>query len=71
MVLAVADGADCDAVVFRTLNQSLDELTQSWLRSLQRHSPFWQFWLDNGLIFVLLLAGFGMTILLILAPARR
>ncbi len=71
MVLAVADGADCDAVVSRTLNQSVDELTQSWLRSMQRHSPFWQFWLDNGLIFVLLLAGFGMTLLLVLAPPRR
>ncbi len=71
MVLAVTDGADCEAVVLRTLNQSLDDLNQSWLRSLQPHSPFWQFWLDNGLIFALLLAGFGLTTLVILAPTRR
>lgn len=71
MVLAVADGADCGATVSRTLNQPLDDLNQTWLRSMQRHSPFWQFWLDYGLIFALLLAGFGMTTLLTLAPTRR
>ncbi len=71
MVLTVADGADCSAVVSRTLDQPLDQLTQSWLRSLQPHPPFLQFWLDNGLILLLLLAGFGVTALLILAPTKR
>ncbi|MCA9935394.1 MAG: hypothetical protein H6662_10200 [Ardenticatenaceae bacterium] len=71
MVLAVADGADCDTAVSRTLGLSLEELSQEWLRSEQPRSPFVQFWLENGLVFLLILAGFGVTALLMLSPSRR
>lgn len=68
MVLAFADGADCNTAVTRTLDMTLDELNQRWQRSLTPHSPFVQFWLDNGLWFLLLLAGFGLTGLLAMSP---
>lgn len=71
LVSATVDGADCASVVPRALGQSPDELTQTWLRSLQPRSLLGQFWADNGLIFALLLAGFGLTALLTLAPLKR
>ena len=71
MVLAVKDGADCDTAVSRTLGLSLNDLNSEWLRSEQPHSPFVQFWLQNGLTFLLILAGFGVTALLVLSPSRH
>lgn len=71
MVLAAADGADCQTVVSRTLGQTLPDLTEAWLGSLQPRSSWTQFWLDNGILFVMLLAGFAITGLLLFNPGRK
>ncbi|MCA9969725.1 MAG: hypothetical protein KC425_05895 [Anaerolineales bacterium] len=70
MVRAYADGADCQSGVSRTLGLSLAELDQAWRQSLQPRTPFVQFWLDNGLILLILALGFGLASLLVVAPAR-
>lgn len=71
MVTAVADGADCLTVTTRALGQSLDDLTNAWLRSLQPRSFWQQAWLDSGGILLLILAGFLLTGLIALAPGKR
>ena len=68
LIAVFADGADCQSGVRRTLNLSLDELNQQWLRSLQPRTPFHQFWLDNGLWLLLLLGSFGVTCLFLIKP---
>lgn len=70
MVAVAMDGASCEEIVTRSIDKSLTELDRDWLRGLQPRSPFMQFWLDNGLVFLLLLVGFMITSLLIIAPTR-
>jgi hypothetical protein len=70
LVNVFADGADCRTGVERALDLTLDELNRDWLRSLEPRSPLAQFWQDNGLWLLLLLAGFMLTGLLIWLPQR-
>ncbi|MEZ4641314.1 MAG: peptidase MA family metallohydrolase [Chloroflexota bacterium] len=70
MIAAFADGADCEEATVRGVGQSLSDLSRDWLRSLQPRSPFVQFWVDNGLLFILLGVGFLITALLIISPSR-
>ncbi len=70
-IAAFADGADCKSGVTRVLQMSLEDLNQDWLRRQQPRSPFIQFWLDNGLWLLLLIGGFGVAGLLLLAPGKN
>jgi len=65
MILAFADGADCQTAVRRTLDLSVTELEQQWLRSHQTESNLYRFFQQNGLLLLLLLGGFGLTVLLL------
>lgn len=71
MVAAFADGADCEDAVTHSIGKPLSDLNREWLRSLQPRSPFAQFWVDNGLLFVLLVVGFLITGLLVIFPAQE
>lgn len=66
LLAAYSDGADCAAAVVRVLPTTLDQLNQAWLRSLQPRSLPIQFLLENGIWFLLLVAGLGVTSLLLL-----
>ena len=66
LISAFADGADCRSAVSRVMQTSLDELNQNWLRSQQPNSSLEQFWLDNGIWLLFILAGFGITSLLLI-----
>jgi len=70
LVRAYAAGADCQAGVRQVLGMSLEELDQAWLAGLQPRGPLAQFWRQNGLWLLLLLAGFGLTGLLLWQPLR-
>ncbi len=65
LLATYADGADCQSGTERSLSLSLAELNQAWLRDQQPRSPLSQFLQENGLWFILLLAGLGLTSLLI------
>jgi hypothetical protein len=71
MIMAFADGADCQSGVSRAMQLSLGELNQEWLQSVRPRSPLAQFWLDNALWFILLAGGFGLASLLALLPTRH
>lgn len=70
LIGAYAEGSDCETAVAQTTGMTLEDLNKDWLRTQQPRSPFWQFWIDNGLFFILLAVGFGITGLLIVSPAR-
>jgi len=70
MVTTFADGANCETVVPRTLQLSLAELNQAWLQAQQPRSQLIQFLQENSLWLLLLFGSFGLTVLLILRPAR-
>ena len=65
MILAFADGADCQTAVRRTLDLSVAELEQQWLRSNQSESDLRRSFQQNGLLLLILLGGFGLTLLLL------
>jgi hypothetical protein len=60
MVLALADGADCESVVSRTFGFSLDELNRAWLQSLNPQSSAVSFFRDSAIWLLLLAGGFGL-----------
>ena len=66
LLAAYNDGADCASAVERVLPTTLDQLNQTWLRSLQPRPLVLQFFLENGIWVLLLLAGLGVTSLLVL-----
>jgi hypothetical protein len=68
LVKAFADGADCQSAVSRTLDRSLADLNQAWLRDQQPRSPLVQFLYDNSLWLLLLVSSFAISTLLILTP---
>lgn len=68
MVSTFADGADCYSGVSRSLEVSLGELNQAWLRDQQPRAPLVQFLRRNGLWLLLLLASIGISGLLVVNP---
>jgi hypothetical protein len=68
MVNSFADGADCYSGVSRSLEVSLGELNQAWLRDQQPRAPLVQFFRRNGLWLLLLLASIGISGLLVVNP---
>ncbi|HSH04864.1 MAG TPA: peptidase MA family metallohydrolase [Anaerolineae bacterium] len=65
MVLAWADGANCDTAVRRSLGLTLAQLEEAWLQSLYPR-PWWQrFWGRYGIWFILLFLGGGLSGLLV------
>jgi hypothetical protein len=70
MVLAHADGADCDSMVSRTLNISLAQLNENWLRSINPRPSLVTF-LQNNLIWLLLLVTGFIMMLFFLLPLRK
>ncbi len=70
MAAAYADGAGCAAGVARGLSQTLPELEAAWRQSLQPQNPLRIMWQENGVWLLLLLGGFGLSLLLML-PIRK
>ncbi|MCA9962714.1 MAG: hypothetical protein KC423_00670 [Anaerolineales bacterium] len=70
IILAHKDGADCEAGVARELQISLRDLNEAWLADLEPPTPLAYFFDVSGFWLLLLLAGFGITGLLILKPSR-
>ncbi|MCA9998908.1 MAG: hypothetical protein KDE56_24265, partial [Anaerolineales bacterium] len=70
IILAHRDGADCEAGVARALQISLRDLNEAWLADLEPPTPLAYFFDVSGFWLLLLLAGFGITGLLILKPSR-
>lgn len=71
MVLALADGADCESVSSRVLGISLMALNQDWLASISPQSTLAQFWQRAGIWLVLVLAGFGLMVFFVWPIRRR
>jgi hypothetical protein len=70
MVVALADGADCESVVSRELTISLAQLNQDWLRSLNAQPSLSMFVQDSLVWLLLLVAGFVLMVFF-LWPVRR
>lgn len=70
MVLAHADGADCASVVTRTLNISLAQLNEDWLRSINPQSSLVTL-LQNNLVWLLLVAVGFVMMLFFLLPVKK
>ncbi|MFZ0545558.1 MAG: peptidase MA family metallohydrolase [Candidatus Promineifilaceae bacterium] len=70
MVMALADGADCESVTTRVLSISLTQLNENWLNSLAPQSSSIIFLQTNGVWLLLLAAGFGFMVFF-LWPVRR
>lgn len=70
IILAHRDGADCEAAVARVLQISLRDLNEDWLADLEPPTPLAYFFDVSGFWLLLLLAGFGITGLLIFKPSR-
>jgi hypothetical protein len=70
MVVAFADGADCESVVSRELTISLAQLNQDWLRSLNAQPSLSMFVQDSLVWLLLLVAGFVLMVFF-LWPVRR
>jgi hypothetical protein len=58
MVLALADGADCESVVSRVFGFSLSRLNQRWLQSFNPQASILTFFQNSGIWLLLLSAGF-------------
>jgi hypothetical protein len=67
LIMAFADGADCDTAVQRALNQPLDTLIQAWYTSL-RPAPTVQLVNQNLFWLLLIIGGFALVSLLIFVP---
>jgi predicted SprT family Zn-dependent metalloprotease len=65
------DGIDCETGTNRVLQESLDDLNQDWLRSLQPQPPILEFWQENGFWLLLLTGGFGLMSLLVIKRPQR
>lgn len=70
IILAHRDGADCESAVARVLQISLRDLNENWLADLEPPTPLAYFFDVSGFWLLLLLAGFGITGLLIFKPSR-
>lgn len=71
IILAHRDGADCQAGVARALQISLIDLNEDWLEQLEPPTPLAYFFDVTGFWLLLILAGFGITGLLVLRPSRE
>ncbi len=70
LVAAYTGGADCEAGVTAVLNATLSEVEDEWLENRQPLSLFVQFWQKYALWGLLLLAGFGITGVIIWLTVR-
>ena len=70
LIAAYFDGADCESGISRTLQTTLPQLNEDWLRSQQPQTPLAQFFLNNTLWLLLILGGFGITSLLVLTKGE-
>lgn len=70
MVVALADGADCQSVVSRELTITLAQLNQDWLRSLNPRPSVAAFFQESLVWLLLLIAGFVLMVFFIW-PVRR
>jgi hypothetical protein len=70
LVAVYFDGADCESGISRTLQTTLPQLNEDWLRSQQPQTPLTQFFLNNSLWLLLILGGFGITSLLVLTKGE-
>lgn len=70
MVVALADGANCESVVTRELSLSLAQLNQDWLRSMNPQPSLVVFF-QNSIIWLLLLVAGFVLMGFFLWPVRR
>ena len=61
MVAALADGAECDNVITRSLGISLDTLNQEWLFQQGPQPLLARIWRESGILVVVVAAGFLLT----------
>ena len=67
MIIALADGATCETVTTRTLDRSIDQLTADWLAAVNPNSGLGGLGLSSNLIWLIVIfAGFGLTVLLLM-----
>ena len=71
MVVALADGADCDSVTTRALGISLARLNQNWLQSISPQPSLTTFLQGNGIWLLILAAGFGLMLFFLWPVNRR
>ncbi|HEX6384773.1 MAG TPA: peptidase MA family metallohydrolase [Anaerolineae bacterium] len=65
LVAAFSDGANCETAVQRTLQLSLAELNQVWLRDQQPRSQLFRFLEENTVWLLLIFGSFAITTLLV------
>jgi hypothetical protein len=64
LIVAYANGGDCDSGVTQALGVNMAELEQAWLRSQQVRSPLAQFFIESGVWLLLIAGGFVIAGLL-------
>jgi hypothetical protein len=71
MIVALADGADCQSVTERGLGISLATLNQNWLDQEAPQSLLQRVWRNGRVWLVIIIAGFLLLVLLVGLPKGR
>ena len=66
MIIALADGANCETVTTRVLDRSIDQLTADWLATVNPNSGLGLGLSSNLIWLIVIFAGFGLTVLLLM-----